>query len=68
MPSPDPIGAPNGKLEVLGEAKTLYPDMYETLRATEVLAKEGFKPMVYWCRPRHRPAPAPSRLRRSGES
>jgi thiazole synthase len=36
MPSPDPIGA-----------KTLYPDMYETLRATEVLAKEGFKPMVY---------------------
>ncbi|MFN3675743.1 MAG: sulfur carrier protein ThiS [Sphingomonas pseudosanguinis] len=35
------------KLEVLGEAKTLYPDMYETLRATEMLAKEGFKPMVY---------------------
>ncbi len=35
------------KLEVLGEAKTLYPDMYETLRATEVLAMEGFKPMVY---------------------
>ena len=35
------------KLEVLGEAKTLYPDMVETLRATEVLAKEGFKPMVY---------------------
>ncbi|WP_082737968.1 MULTISPECIES: sulfur carrier protein ThiS [unclassified Sphingomonas] len=35
------------KLEVLGEAKTLYPDMHETLRATEVLAKEGFLPMVY---------------------
>ncbi len=35
------------KLEVLGEAKTLYPDMVETLRATEVLANEGFKPMVY---------------------
>ncbi len=35
------------KLEVLGEAKTLYPDMVETLRATEVLAKEGFAPMVY---------------------
>ena len=35
------------KLEVLGEAKTLYPDMHETLRATEILAKEGFKPMVY---------------------
>jgi len=35
------------KLEVLGEAKTLYPDMIETLRATEILAKEGFEPMVY---------------------
>ena len=35
------------KLEVLGEAKTLYPDMRETLRATEVLVAEGFKPMVY---------------------
>jgi thiazole synthase len=35
------------KLEVLGEARTLYPNMIETLRATEVLAKEGFKPMVY---------------------
>ncbi|KLI64718.1 thiazole synthase [Aurantiacibacter marinus] len=35
------------KLEVLGEAKTLYPNMRETLHATEVLVKEGFKPMVY---------------------
>jgi thiazole synthase len=35
------------KLEVLGEAKTLYPDMRETLKATEVLVAEGFKPMVY---------------------
>ncbi len=35
------------KLEVLGEAKTLYPDMVETLRACEILANEGFKPMVY---------------------
>ena len=35
------------KLEVLGEAKTLYPDMIETLRATEILAKEGFEPMIY---------------------
>ena len=35
------------KLEVLGEAKTLYPDMRETLQATEVLVKEGFEPMVY---------------------
>lgn len=35
------------KLEVLGEAKTLYPNMVETIRACEVLAREGFKPMVY---------------------
>ncbi|AOL93349.1 thiazole-phosphate synthase [Porphyrobacter sp. LM 6] len=35
------------KLEVLGEARTLYPNMVETIRATEVLAKEGFHPMVY---------------------
>jgi len=35
------------KLEVLGEARTLYPNMVETLRATEVLANEGFLPMVY---------------------
>jgi len=35
------------KLEVLGEARTLYPDMRETLKATEVLASEGFLPMVY---------------------
>jgi thiazole synthase len=35
------------KLEVLGEARTLYPDMRETLKATDTLVKEGFKPMVY---------------------
>ena len=35
------------KLEVLGEARTLYPNMRETLATTELLAKEGFKPMVY---------------------
>ena len=35
------------KLEVLGEARTLYPDMRETLKATEVLVAEGFQPMVY---------------------
>ena len=35
------------KLEVLGEAKTLYPDMRETLKATETLVREGFQPMVY---------------------
>ena len=35
------------KLEVLGEARTLYPNMRETLIATETLVREGFKPMVY---------------------
>jgi len=35
------------KLEVLGHKKTLYPDMLETLRATELLVKEGFQVMVY---------------------
>src|SRR3712207_3430286 len=35
------------KLEVLGEAKTLYPDMIETVRATEILANDGFDVMVY---------------------
>ncbi len=35
------------KLEVLGDKKTLYPDMIETLRATEMLIKEGFQVMVY---------------------
>jgi thiazole synthase len=35
------------KLEVLGEKKLLYPDMLETLRATEMLSKDGFKVMVY---------------------
>ena len=35
------------KLEVLGEQKFLYPDMVETLKAAEVLVKEGFKVMVY---------------------
>jgi thiazole synthase len=35
------------KLEVLGEKKLLYPDMLETLRATELLTKDGFKVMVY---------------------
>lgn len=35
------------KLEVLGDQKTLYPQMIETLAATEVLIKEGFQVMVY---------------------
>jgi thiazole synthase len=35
------------KLEVLADQKTLFPDMVETLRATEVLVKDGFDVMVY---------------------
>ena len=35
------------KLEVLGDKQNLFPDMIETLKSTEVLAKEGFKVMVY---------------------
>ena len=35
------------KLEILGDRKTLYPDMIETLKSTKVLVKEGFKVLVY---------------------
>jgi len=35
------------KLEILGDKKTLYPNMIETLESTKTLVKEGFKVMVY---------------------
>ncbi len=35
------------KLEVLGDKKTLYPNMPETLRAAQMLLDDGFKVMVY---------------------
>ncbi len=35
------------KLEVLGDPKTLYPDMPATLAAAQQLVKEGFEVMVY---------------------
>ncbi len=35
------------KLEVLGDKKTLYPNMLETIKSTRTLVKEGFKVMVY---------------------
>ncbi len=35
------------KLEVLGEAKSLYPDMEATLAATKELVRDGFDVMVY---------------------
>lgn len=35
------------KLEVLGDEKTLYPDVEETLKAARVLVKEGFTVLPY---------------------
>jgi thiazole synthase len=35
------------KLEVLGDQKTLYPDVVQTLVAAEILVKDGFDVMVY---------------------
>jgi thiazole synthase len=35
------------KLEVLGDSHTLYPNMPETLKATQELVRDGFKVMVY---------------------
>ena len=35
------------KLEVLGDEKTLFPHVTETIKAAEVLIKEGFDVMVY---------------------
>ena len=35
------------KLEVLGDARTLYPDVVQTLKAAEMLVGEGFEVMVY---------------------
>jgi thiazole synthase len=35
------------KLEVLGDPKSLFPNMMETLKAAETLVRDGFKVMVY---------------------
>ena len=35
------------KLEILGDKKTLYPNMIETIKTTKTLVREGFKVMVY---------------------
>jgi thiazole synthase len=40
-------GHPLVKLEVLGDEKTLYPNITETLRAAEMLNKKDFQVMVY---------------------
>ena len=40
-------GHPLTKLEVLGDQKTLYPDVVQTLKAAEQLVADGFDVMVY---------------------
>lgn len=40
-------GAPLIKLEVLAETKTLFPHIGQTLKAAEILIREGFEVMVY---------------------
>lgn len=40
-------GHPLCKLEVLGDPQTLFPNMPETLKAAEILVKDGFQVMVY---------------------
>lgn len=35
------------KLEVLADPKTLFPDILETIKATEILVRDGFDVMVY---------------------
>ena len=37
------------KLEVLGDEKSLYPNVTETLKAAKVLIDDGFEVMVYTC-------------------
>ncbi len=40
-------GSPLVKLEVIGDEETLYPDVFATLEAIAVLAREGFVVMAY---------------------
>src|SRR5512137_759848 len=40
-------GHPLCKLEVLGDKETLFPNVRETLKAAEVLVRDGFHVMVY---------------------
>lgn len=35
------------KLEVIGDKKSLYPDVIETLKAARILVKDGFEVMAY---------------------
>ena len=40
-------GSPLAKLEVLGDPRTLYPNIAETVRAARTLAREGFSVFAY---------------------
>ena len=40
-------GSPLAKLEVLGDARTLYPDVGQTIRAARTLARAGFDVFAY---------------------
>lgn len=40
-------GSPLAKLEVLGDAETLYPNVGETIRAARELARDGFEVFAY---------------------
>ena len=44
------------KIEIMRDTKYLLPDNEETVRATEILAKEGFIVMPYMYRPGLRPS------------
>ena len=35
------------KVEIMRDAKYLFPDNYETVKATKLLAKEGFVELTY---------------------
>ena len=41
------------KVEIMHDSKYLLPDNYETIKATEILAKEGFIVMPYMCSQRY---------------
>ncbi len=41
------LGTPLVKLEVIGDEKTLYPDLAELVKGTKALVKEGFVVMPY---------------------
>lgn len=45
--SREAIGSDFVKIEIMRDTKYLLPDNYETIKATEILADEGFKVMPY---------------------